>query len=83
VSGDSEAMSSFEWFGLSLLLSLAVALLVAFFLYLRTAYRKGGWKEVRISFLIAIGALVGLYLIRVAENSDLEALKEAVNRITR
>ena len=32
---------------------------------------------------MAIGALVGLYLLRLAENSDLEALKEAVNRITR
>jgi len=60
-----------------------VAVVVTFYLYLRTAYRKGGWKEVRISFFIAIGALVGLYLVRQVENSDLDALKEAVNRLTR
>ena len=67
----------------ALLLCLLVAVVVAFYLYLRTAYRKGGWKEVRISFFIAIGALVGLYLVRQVENSDLDALKEAVNRLTR
>jgi RsiW-degrading membrane proteinase PrsW (M82 family) len=76
-------MTTVDLLAAALLLSLLVALLVAFFLYLRTAYRKRGWKEVRISFFIAIGAIVGLYIIRVAENSDLQILKEAVNRITR
>jgi RsiW-degrading membrane proteinase PrsW (M82 family) len=83
MSGDSEAMSPLDWLALAFLLSLAVALLVAFFLYLRTAYRKGGWNEVKISFLIASGAIAAWYIVRVAENSHLEMLKEAVNRITR
>jgi cation transport ATPase len=83
MKGELDAMTSFEWFAMAFLLSLAIALLVAFFLYLRTAYRKGGWREVKISFLIAIGAIVALYITRVAENSDLEILKEAVNRVTR
>jgi cation transport ATPase len=76
-------MTSIDWLAVALVLSLAVALLVAFFLYLRTAYRKGGWREVKISFLIAIGSIVAVYIVRVAENSDLEILKEAVNRVTR
>ena len=64
-------MTSIDWLGMALLLSLAVALLVAFFLYLRTAYRKAG------------GAIAALYVVRAPENSDLEILKEAVNRVTR
>jgi len=76
-------MTSFDWFAMAFLLSLAVALLIAFFLYLGTAYRNGGWREVKISFFIAIGAIAGLYIIRAAENSDLEILKEALNPVTR
>jgi len=76
-------MTTVDKLGAALLLSLLVALLVAFFLYFRTAYRKGGWKEVKTSAYVAIAALVLLYLIRTAENSDLEILKEAVDRVTR
>jgi len=76
-------MTSFDWFAMAFLLSLAVALLIAFFLYLRTAYRNGGWREVKISFFIAIGAIFGLNNTPTTENSDLEILKEALNPVTR
>jgi RsiW-degrading membrane proteinase PrsW (M82 family) len=76
-------MSRLDWLAMGFLLALAAALVIAFFLYLRKAYRDGGWKQVKVSFLIAIAALVALYLVRIVENSDLEILKEAVNRITR
>ena len=76
-------MSTWEWLGFGLLLGLAVAVLVAFFLYLRTAYRRGGWHDVKTSFIIAIVALVLLYVVRLAENADLQTMKDAVNRITR
>ena len=76
-------MTRLDWLAMAFLLSLGVALVVAFFLYLRTAYRDGGWKQVRVSFLIAIAALVALYVVRLAENSDLEILKDAVKRVTR
>ena len=76
-------MTSLDWLAMAFLLSLALALVVAFVLYLRTAYRKGGWKEVRTSFLLAVAAIAALCIIRVAENSHLEILKEAVNRVTR
>jgi len=76
-------MSIWEWLGFGLLLGLVVAVLVAFFLYLRTAYRRGGWRDVKTSFIIAIVALVLFYVVRVAENADLQTMKDAVNRITR
>jgi hypothetical protein len=76
-------MTRTDWLGMGLLLSLAAALVIAFFLYLRTAYREGGWKNVKTSALIAVGTLIVFYVVRVAENSDLEILKEAVNRVTR
>jgi high-affinity Fe2+/Pb2+ permease len=76
-------MSVLEWLGFGLLLGLVVAVLVAFFLYLRTAYRRGGWRDVKTSFIIAIVALVLFYVVRVAENTDLQTMKDAVNRMTR
>jgi hypothetical protein len=76
-------MSRLDWLALGLMLSLLAALVGAFFLYLRSAYRKGGWRDVRTSFGIAIIALLAFYVIRVAENSDLRLLKNAVNRMTR
>ena len=76
-------MSIWEWLGFGLLLGLVVAVLAAFFLYLRTAYRRGGWRDVKTSFIIAIVALVLFYVVRVAENADLQTMKDAVNRMTR
>lgn len=76
-------MSRLDWFGLGPMLSLVAAFVGAFFLYLRTAYRKGGWPEVRVSFVIAIIALVAFYVVRVAQNSELQLLKDAVSRMTR
>jgi hypothetical protein len=65
------------------MLSLIAAFVGAFLLYLCTAYRKNGWRGVTESFVIAIIALVVSYVIRVAQNSDLRLLKDAVNRMTR
>jgi high-affinity Fe2+/Pb2+ permease len=76
-------MSTLDWLGVGLLLGLVGAVLVAFFLYLRTAYRRGGWRDVKTSFIIAIVALVLFYVVRVAENADLQTMKDAVNRMTR
>jgi len=75
-------LSRLDWIAMILLLSLVVGLVLAFFLYLRTAYRKGGWRLVKIHFLVAIVALGALYVLRVGENSYLLFLKEVVNRVT-
>jgi high-affinity Fe2+/Pb2+ permease len=72
-----------DWLAIGLLLGLVGAGLVAFFLYLRTAYRRGGWGDVKTSFIIAIVALVLFFVVRLAENADLQSMKDAVNRMTR
>jgi hypothetical protein len=76
-------MSRLEWLALGGALILVAALFAAFFLYLRTAHRKGGWRRVRTDLMIAIAALVALYIVRTADNSQLEMLKEAVNHLTK
>ena len=76
-------MSHLEWLALGGALLLVVAVLAAFALYLRTAYRKGGWRRVRTDLMIAIAALVALYLVRVADNFHLNMLKDVVNGITK
>jgi hypothetical protein len=76
-------MSRLEWLALGGALILVAALFAAFVLYLRTAYRKGGWRRVRTDLMIAIAALVALYIVRTADNSQLEMLKEAVNHLTK
>ena len=75
-------MSAEEEWLVSLLLVLIVVLVVAFFLYLLGAYRKGGWREVRVSLILAAVALVALYVVRVAENSEIRQLKDAITRST-
>jgi cation transport ATPase len=76
-------MSTADWLAVGLLLALPAALAGAFFLYLRTAYRKGGWRAARISLLIAIGAIAALFGERIVENVGLEHFKDAVNRWSR
>jgi hypothetical protein len=72
-------MDDLEWLGIGLLILLPAAFVVAFFLYLRTSYRsvflhpdgsmrKGGWKQVRRDFVVAIVTLVAFAVIRIAEN---------------
>jgi hypothetical protein len=76
-------MSRVDWLALALLLALPAALLGAFFLYLRTAYRKGGWRAVRVSLLIAMVAVAALFAERIVEHVGLEHFKDAVNRWSR
>jgi len=76
-------MSRLEWMAVGLMLALLLPFVTAFFLYLRTAYRKGGWKEVKVSFIISVVALVAFYVTRLAQNSELQLLKHGVDRLTR
>jgi hypothetical protein len=72
-------MDDLEWLGIALLIRLPAAFVVALFLYLRTSYRtvflypdgsirRGGWKQVRRDFVVAILTLVAFAVIRIVEN---------------
>jgi heme/copper-type cytochrome/quinol oxidase subunit 4 len=51
----------------------------AFFLYL-TSYRKGGWKQVRADFIIAILVLLVWAALRMYENQGIQEFKHAAER---
>ncbi len=73
-------MDRYTWLAVGLLLFILGGILLAFFLYLRTAYKQGGWKNVRRDFLIAVIVFAAWALIRVIENHQIESLKKAVDR---
>ncbi|HTR26680.1 MAG TPA: hypothetical protein VMI10_22105 [Terriglobales bacterium] len=71
--------NALDWAVIGLVLFIAGGIILAFTLYLRTAYCKGGWRQVKTSFILAIVALVALYLVRTAENFDVRTFKDIVN----
>jgi DMSO reductase anchor subunit len=71
-------MDRYTWLAVGLLLFILGGILLAFFLYLRTAYKQGGWKNVRRDFLIAVIALTAWALVRVIENRQIESFKKTV-----
>ncbi len=71
-------MDRYTWLAVGLLLFIFGGILLAFFLYLRTAYKQGGWKNVRRDFLIAVIVLAAWALERVIENHQIQSLKKAV-----
>ena len=76
-------MSRLDWIAMTGAAVLLGAFLLAFFLYLRTAYKRGGWTTVKWDLLLAIIALIAFYIVRVSQNEELNILKEGVNRITK
>ncbi len=69
-----------DWLAIGLVSFILGGLLLAFFLYLRTAYKQGGWKNVRRDFLIAVIVLAAWVVVRVIQNQQIESLKKAVER---
>jgi hypothetical protein len=65
---------------LGLLLFIVGGIMGAFFLYLRTSYRKGGWKQVRADFIIAILVLLVWAALRMYENQGIQEFKHAAER---
>jgi hypothetical protein len=72
--------NALDWMALGLLLFIAVGITSAFFLYLRTSFRKGGWKRVRTDFIIAILALLAWAAMRIYENQGIQEFKHAAER---
>lgn len=70
-----------DWLAIGLVSLILGGLLLALFLYLRTAYKQGGWKNVRRAFLIAVIVLAAWVVVRVIENQQIESLKKAVERL--
>ena len=70
-----------DWLAVGLVAFLLGGLLLAFFLYFRTAFKAGGWKNVKRSAWIAFGALTVFVIERIIQNQELGSLKRIVGRI--
>ena len=76
-------MTRLDWIAMTGAVVLVGAFLLAFFLYLRTAYKRGGWSEVKWGVVLGVVSLIGLYIVRTSQNDELNRLKEGVSRITK
>jgi hypothetical protein len=76
-------MSNLDKIAVAFAVLVVGGLLLAFFLYLRSSYRRGGWKRVGTDFVIALFALFALYVIRSMDTAGFDSLKEAMNQVKR
>ena len=71
--------TALDWMAIGLMLLIVGGIGGAFFLYLRTAYRKGGWRRVGEDLAVAVVALVIWAAMRIYENHEIQAVKHAVD----
>jgi hypothetical protein len=77
------AMDSLDWIAFGFLFLICGGILVGLFLYLRTAYKAGGWKRVGRDFLLAIVVLVAWVLIRIIQRGELNVIKNVFGHLIR
>jgi hypothetical protein len=68
-----------DWMAIGLVVLLLGGLLLAFFLYFRTAFKEGGWKNVKRAAWVASGALAIFFMERIIQNHEIASLKKFVN----
>lgn len=71
--------TALDWMAIGLLLLIVAGIGGAFFLYLRTSYRKGGWRRVGKDFAVAVVALLIWAAVRVYENHEIQEFKRGVD----
>ena len=77
----SIALDPIDWIAIGFVVFLLGGLLLAFFLYFRTAFKEGGWKNVRLYAWIALGALAIFFIERIIQNQEIASLKKFVNSL--
>ncbi len=75
----SVALEPIDWAAICLAFVIVGGILLAFFLYFRTAFKVGGWKNVRNSAWIALVAFVLFVIERLHQNREINELKQFVN----
>lgn len=71
--------TALDWMAIGLMLLIVGGIGGAFFLYLRTAYRKGGWRRVGKDLVVAVMALAIWAAMRIYENHEIQEFKHAVD----
>lgn len=74
-------MSSLEWMTIGLLVFIFGGIFLAFFLYLRTAYKSGGWTRVRRDLLIAMIALAAWAVKKFISNYEMGEIPETIKHL--
>jgi small-conductance mechanosensitive channel len=77
----STALDPIDWAAIGLVVLLLGGFLLAFLLYFRTAFKQGGWKNVRRSAWFALVALTGFVIERVLENHRIASLKSFIQHL--
>jgi heme/copper-type cytochrome/quinol oxidase subunit 4 len=72
-------MPILEWVLLALLLLALASFPVALFLHLRTAYREGGWAQVKTAFMVAVAAILIFAAERIRENKGIDFFRRAID----
>jgi hypothetical protein len=75
------ALDPTDWIAISFVVFLLGGLLLAFFLYFRTAFKGGGWRNVKRSAWIALGALSIFCIERIIQNHEINSLKKFVDSL--
>jgi hypothetical protein len=77
----SLTLDPIDWIAIGFVVFLLGGLLLAFFLYFRTAFKEGGWKNVRRYAWIAFGALAIFVIERIIQNREIDSLKKFVDSL--
>jgi hypothetical protein len=72
----SIALDAIDWIAIGFVAFLLRGLILAFFLYFRTAFKGGGWKNVKCSGWTTLGALAVFVIERIIQNHEIDSLKK-------
>ena len=68
-----------DWIAVGLMVFIIGGLATAIFLYLRRAYREGGWRQVRRDAVIAVVAFILGVIINRIHQSEAEHLGKMIS----
>ena len=77
----STALDPIDWAAIGLVVLLLGGFLLAFLLYFRTAFKQGGWKNVRRSAWVALVVLTYFVIERVLQNHRIASLKSFIQHL--
>lgn len=80
---DSSDWATSDWTAIGLLVFVVGGILLALLLYFRTAFKEGGWKNVKRSAVIVLAVMAAWVVVRIIQTQSIAALKELVDKLFR
>lgn len=72
-------LDRFDWLAIGLAAFIVGGLLLAFFCYFRTAFKRGGWKNVKRWAWIALGAFTLFAIEQILQNRAIDSFKKSLS----